>query len=226
MHPNDSVAHLLVFASLYAAEDLDGYPLFLALHQGGHDLCDAIHVQGLWLDVVDILFIIFTSFLLTRSLGDRCIPAISIIDAKSLDGNKGELGRPLSLGFATNISSTVGLSTVAWLRISSVSVDIIIEDKLLACPDFALGEDSHTQFVAHDPLVNIAVRVTGMIAKATQVAFLSGINKLVLCERHEIEVFDSLIIVLNGPLAKVGFIDDFPNVLKNEIMSFEISVCS
>jgi len=226
MHSDDTIAHFLVVAPLYAAKDLNRYPLFLALHQGGHDFRDTIYVQRFWLDIVDILFIIFAGFLLAWPLGDRCIPAVSVIDAQGFNRDKRELGGPLGLSLTTNVSCAIGLPTVAWLWISSISVNVVVENQLLACLNFALGKDSHPQFIAHHPLVHIAVGVARMIAEATQIAFLSGINELILRKGHEVEVLNPLIVVLDGAPTEIGFVDDFPNVFENEVMRSQVSICS
>lgn len=224
MHSDDTIAHFLVVASLYAAEYLDCYPFFFALHQGGHDLGDTIHIQRFWLDIVDVLFIVFAGFLLPRPLGDRRIPTVSIVNAQGLNRNKRELGGPLSLSLTTNVSRAIGLPTVAWLWISTISVDVVVENQLLACLDVALGKDAHPQFVAHHPFVNIAVGVARVIAKATQITFLGSINEFILRKGHEVEVLDSLIVVLDGAPAKVGFVDDFSNIFKNEVVRSQVSI--
>lgn len=63
-----------------------------------------------------------------------------------------------------------------------------------------------------------------MIAEATQIPFLGSINELVLRERHEIEVLDALIVVLDRASTKVCFIDDFSDVFEDEVMGFQVSI--
>lgn len=136
------------------------------------------------------------------------------------------MGRTLGLSLATDISCTIGFATVAGLWISSISIDVVVEDQLFACFDFPLGKNSHPQFVTNHPFIDIAVGVAGVIAESTQISFLSSVNKFVLREGHEIEMLDALIVVLDGASTKIGFIDNLSNILKNEFMRSQISIGS
>jgi hypothetical protein len=65
-----------------------------------------------------------------------------------------------------------------------------------------------------------------MIAEAAQIASLGCINKLSFAKGHEIEVFDTFLVVGKRTAAKSSFGDDFSDVLKNEIARFQICVGS
>lgn len=65
-----------------------------------------------------------------------------------------------------------------------------------------------------------------MVAKATQITLFSSINELILREGHKVKMLDPFIVILDGPPTKVGFIDDFPNILEDEIVRLQVSICS
>ena len=160
MHLDNTIPDLFVFAPLYPAKYFDCDPLLLTLHKSCHDFGDSILIKRLGLDIVDVFFIILASLLLARSLGYCSVPPITVVDAESLDGTGRELSSTLSLRLATNVARTIGLAAVAGLWICSIAVDVVVEDKFFACLDFALGKNSHAQFVANHPLVDIAVGIT------------------------------------------------------------------
>ena len=58
-----------------------------------------------------------------------------------------------------------------------------------------------------------------MVAESAQVPFLCGIYELSPTERHEVEVFDALIMILRHSLVKCSFTNDFSNVFENELIS-------
>ena len=63
-----------------------------------------------------------------------------------------------------------------------------------------------------------------MIAEATQVTFLRGIDEFTLRERHKVEMLDPLLVVLDHTFPKYRLPNNLPNVLVDEIVSFKISV--
>lgn len=65
-----------------------------------------------------------------------------------------------------------------------------------------------------------------MIAEASEVAFLGRIHELAFGEGHKIEVLDALFIILDGTASERWLIDDFANILKNEIICQKIRFCS
>ena len=160
MHLDDPISHAFVVAALDSTKQLDGDPLLLVLPQGGHDLGDAILIQGFGLDIVDILFVLFPSLLLADFLRDRCIPAVAIFDTKSLDCCIWQFGGTFSLGFAPNETGAIELTTIAWLWIGAVPVDVVIENKFFPGFDFALGKDSHSKLFTDHPLIHVTIWIT------------------------------------------------------------------
>ena len=65
-----------------------------------------------------------------------------------------------------------------------------------------------------------------MVAETTEVTFFGSIDEFALAERHEIKVLDSFLIILvhAAPESRLG--DDFANILEDEIIGFEVSVCA
>jgi len=101
------------------------------------------------------------------------------------------------LCLATDESGAIWFTTIARLRISSISVDIIIENELFACLYISFGEDAHTQSSTNDPFVNITVRIARVVAKATQITLLCRIDELAFIQGHEVEVFDAFLVILD-----------------------------
>ena len=128
------------------------------------------------------------------------------------------------MSLTANVSCAIWLTAVTWLWIRSIAVDIVVEDELLARSDLSLGKNPHAQFIADDPLVNIAIRIAGMITEPSKITFFSGINEFIFREGHEIEVLDALIVVLNGPATELSFVDDLTNIFENEFMRIDIGV--
>jgi hypothetical protein len=56
-----------------------------------------------------------------------------------------------------------------------------------------------------------------VIAETTQIALFCGIYKLALGKGHEVEVLDSLVVVLTHATAEGALVDDFANVFEDEI---------
>ena len=219
MHLNNTIANAFVIATLDAAEQLDGDPFLFTLHECGHDLGDAVLIQGFGLDIVNVFFILFSDFLLARLLRDGGVPIIAIIDSKGLDGGIRQLGTSISLCLATNEAGAVGFAAVAWLRVCSVAVNVVIENQLFALLDVSLGKYSHAKFVTHYPFVHVTIRIARMVTEPAQISFLGRIDELTFAERHEVKMFDALLIVLDHAAAKMAFIDDFANIFKYEIIS-------
>jgi hypothetical protein len=57
-----------------------------------------------------------------------------------------------------------------------------------------------------------------MIAESSQVTFFRSINKLMLGKGHEIEVPNSFFVILDGTPPEGWLIDDFADILENEII--------
>ena len=65
-----------------------------------------------------------------------------------------------------------------------------------------------------------------MVAEPAQVAFFGGIYEFVLCERHEVKVFDAFLVILNHAASKYLLVNHFSNVLKNKIAGLQVGICS
>jgi hypothetical protein len=63
-----------------------------------------------------------------------------------------------------------------------------------------------------------------VVAETTQVAPLRRIDKFSSAEGHEIEVFDPFFIVLSRASPKLGLVDDFADILENELVRSQISL--
>lgn len=63
-----------------------------------------------------------------------------------------------------------------------------------------------------------------MVAEATQVTLSGGIDEFTFAEGHEIEMLDSLFVILNHPPAELILVDDLANVLINEFMWSQVDV--
>lgn len=226
MHLDHPISYLLVLAFLNTFQKLDGDPFFLALHEGSHDLGHTICVERLGFNTVDIFLIILASLLLARLLCHSSIPSICLVNAKSLDGGSGQFGGTLGLSLATDEASAICFSAIAWLWVGPIPVNVVVENQFFASFDFLLGKDAHSEFVANHPLVNIAIRVAGVIAEAPQVSFLGRVDKFSFAEGHEIKVLDAFVVILDHTSTKLWLVDDFTNILVDEITRTKISICS
>lgn len=218
VHPHYPISNTLILATLNPTKELDSNPFLLALHKGSHDFRYTIFVQGLGLDTVDIFLISLAQLLLARLLGHRSVPALCIVDAQSLDCGIGQLGRSLGLGPSSDEAHAVRFSAVAGLGIGAVSINIVIECELFTGFDGPFGEDSHPELLAHNPLVDIAVGIARVVAETAEVPPLGRIDELVFAERHEIEMFDTLFIVLSHAASKWTLGNDFAQVLEDELL--------
>ena len=99
----------------------------------------------------------------------------------------------VGLRLATNRAHAIGLAAITYLSVVSeylsdnseakrrnapVSVNIVVESDLLAAVDISLGEDPHAQSSAYDPLLHLAIRVTGVVGESPNPAFLGRVNVL------------------------------------------------
>jgi hypothetical protein len=128
------------------------------------------------------------------------------------------------LSFATNEAGTIWFTAVAWLWISTVSVNVVVEDKFLAGLNAPLGKYSHAKFIAHNPFIDVAIWIAGMIAETTKVTLLSRINELALRKGHKIKMFDALLIVLDSSASESRLVDDFSDVFENEIIRVQVRI--
>ena len=224
MHSNHTISDFLIIHSLEATKQFDGDPLLLALHQGGHDLCDTILVKRLGLNIVDILFVILISLLLTRPFGNGKFPVLATIDTKGLNCCVGKLGRTFGLRLPADYASAVRLGAVARLWVRAVAINIVIENKLLTGLDVPFGEDAHAQLILDHPFVHIAVRIARVVAESPEVTLLSRVYELVLAQGHEIEMPDALFIIVKHTFPELYFVDDLANVLVNEVVRSQIPV--
>ena len=64
-----------------------------------------------------------------------------------------------------------------------------------------------------------------MVTESTEIAFLCRIDELTLAQGHEIEMFDTFLIILDHAFAKSGFRDSFTNILEDEIVRPQLNVC-
>jgi hypothetical protein len=226
VHLNHSVANFVIVAALYATEQFDGNPLLLALHEGGHDLSDAILVKTLWLDIVDILFVVLTCFLFAGLLGDGRIPTIAIVNTESLDGSMRQLGGTLRLRLTSDETGAIWFATIARLGVGAIAVHIIVENELLAGFDVSLGKNAHAQLLTYHPFVHVAIGIARMVAKSTEVAFFRSIDEFAFCQGHKIKVLDTFFGICVRAAPERRLVDDFADVLKNEIIGIQISVCT
>jgi len=226
VHLDNSVADLVVVAALYSTEQFDGNPFLLALHESGHDLSDAILIETPWLHIVDIFFVVLARLLFAGLLGDGVPPPIPIIDTERLDGSMRELCRSLGLCLTSDEAGAIWLAAVARLRVSAVAVHIIVENQLLAGFDVSLGKNAHAQLVTYHPFVHVAIRIARMVAKATEIAFLRGINEFVLRKGHKIKMLDAFFVLLERTPPEGWLVDDFANVLENEIIGVQVGICA
>ena len=226
MQFDDSIAHLLVICFLDALQKLDGDPFLLALHEGSHDFGDTIAVERLGFDTIDIVLIVFGGLLLSRFLGDCCVPAITIVNAKSLNGGGGQLRGTFSLGFATDESSAISFTTIARLRIGTITIDIVIEDEFFAGLNVSLSKYAHAELVTHHPLVDLTIGIARVVAETSKIAFSGRINEFTFAEGHEIEMDNALFVILDHAATELGLIDDFADVFKDEVSRAKITVCS
>jgi hypothetical protein len=137
------MSNQIIVHTLHSLEELDGNPLLFALHESRHDLGNAICVQGLSRDALNIVLIVFCGLSFLGLLRHNRIPLI-VVDPERLDGGRGKLGTTLSLGFATNEASAIVFAAIARLRIGAISVDIVVEDEFFSSLDCPLGKNAHT----------------------------------------------------------------------------------
>ena len=125
---------------------------------------------------------------------------------------------------ASNKSRTIRLSAIARLRISAISVNVVVENQLFAGFDVALGKYAHAQFLPDDPFIDVAVRIAGVVAESPKVALFGSIDKLALAQGHEIEMLDALVIILNCSASECWLIDYFSDVLEDKIIWLQVSI--
>jgi hypothetical protein len=218
MKLHDAVAYAIILSALYASQKLDRDPFFFALHKGRHDLVDALFIQTPWFDVIDILFVVFPCLFLARASRHSSIPGFGIFNAKRFDDGVGELRTSLCLGLAANVARAVGFGTVARLWISAVTVDVVVENQLFSGLNSTLGENAHSQPISDHPFVHITVGIARVVAKATEIASLRGIDKLAFRQRHEVEMLDALLVILLHSSSKDVFAYHLTDVFENEII--------
>lgn len=97
---------------------------------------------------------------------------------------------------AANETGAVWFAAVTGLGVGAVAVDIVVESEFFSGFNAALGEDAHAESIANNPFVDKTVRVARMVAESAEVALFCCINKLSFAERHEIKVFDALLVIL------------------------------
>ena len=224
MEADYSVADSFVVCTLYSSEQLDGNPLLLALHERRHDFVDAFFVETSRLDVVDVFFVILSRLLLARLLRNGSIPRIGIVNAKCFNDSIGQFRRAFGLCLATDEAGAVRFTTVARLRFCAISIDVVVEDEFFAGLDIAFGKNTHAKLISDHPLVDVAVRITRVVAESSQVAFLGSVHEFALCERHKVEVLDAFFVVLLHLSSEHIFAYDFADVLKNEVVSSQIGI--
>ncbi len=86
VHLDHLAAHAIIITTLNPFQQLDGNPLLFALHERSHDLGDTLLIKPTGLYAVNVFLVILVNLLFPGFLGDRCIPAISIVDAERFDG--------------------------------------------------------------------------------------------------------------------------------------------
>jgi hypothetical protein len=196
------------------------------LHESSHDFGDAFGLELFGFNTLDVILVIFTSLLFLRSLRDCRVPSVSVFNAKSFDCCCGQLSGALCLCLATDEAGAVRLAAVARLWIRAISVDVVVKDKFFASFDFLLRKDPHAEFIAHHPLVDIAVRIARMVTKSAKVTFLCCIDKFAFTEGHKVKVLDALVIVGQHASSELRFVDDFTDILKYEVARSQISICA
>jgi hypothetical protein len=224
MKLHDAVAYAIILGALYASQKLDRDPFFFALHKGRHDLVDTLFIQTPWLNVIDILFVVFPCLFLPRAPRHSSVPGFGIFNAKRFNDGVGELRTSLCLGLAADVARAIRFGTIARLWISAVTVDVVVENQLFSGLNSSLGENAHSQSISDYPFVHIAIGIAGVVAKATEITSLRSIDKLALRQRHEVEMLDALFVVLLHSSSKDVFADHFTNIFENEIVRPEISV--
>lgn len=224
MHLDDAVSHALILAVLYASEQLHGNPLLLALQQGSHDFGDAILIQGLRFDIVDIFFIVFADLLLTGSFGHGGVPGVPVFNAKGFDRDVGQLGRTFGLSLATKETCAIGFAAITRLRVCPIPIDVVVEHQFFSGVDSALGKDAHPQLFANDPFVHVTVGIARMIAEPAQITFLGRVDEHIFLQGHEVEVLDALIVVLVSASLKGSHVDHITDVLIDESVGLDIRI--
>jgi len=63
-----------------------------------------------------------------------------------------------------------------------------------------------------------------VVAEASKVTSLGCVDKLTLRERHEVEVLDAFFVILLHAPPEDIFANDLADILKDEVISFEILV--
>jgi hypothetical protein len=66
------------------------------------------------------------------------------------------------------------------LGYAPVTIDIIIECKLLVLLDAAIGKDPHANMLADSPFRNIAIWITTMVRESAYAASFRSVDKLVI----------------------------------------------
>ena len=217
---------LIIMALLNTLQQPDSNPSFFALHQSSHDLRHTISIKQLGFKAVHVFLVIFCSFLFAGPLGHHCIPGVGIFDAESFNCGGRKFRGSFSLGFAADEARAIGFAAITWLRVSTVAIDVVVEDKFFPSLDSSFGENAHAKLVADNPFVDIAIRVARVVAKSTKIASFCSIDELALAQGHEIEMFDAFLIVLNHTFSKRGFRNSFTNVFEDEVVGPEIRVCT
>ena len=96
----------------------------------------------------------------------------------------------------------------------------------IACPDFPICENSYVISIAHHPLLRVTVRIAGVINKSAQVSLFRYIDRCISAESNDIDLVDPFPSVGKFTALKFLSIDDLANVLADELIGFQISVCS
>ena len=218
VHLYHSISYPVIATTLYSTEQLDNNPFLFALHESRHDLSDTLLIQAFRLNVINVFLIILPCFLLPRSLSDCRIPTITIINPKSFNRSMRQFRSSLSLSLASNIPRAIRFTTITGLWISTISIDVVIENQLFPGFDVSLGKNAHAQFLTHHPFVHVAIRIARMIAKSTEISFLRRIHELTFREGHEIEMLNAFFIILNRATSKCRLIDDFSDILEYEVI--------
>jgi hypothetical protein len=110
------------------------------------------------------------------------------------------------------------------LGVGAVSVDVVVENQLLAGFDVSLGKNAHAQSLADDPFVNVAVWSARVVTEASKVSLFRGIDEFALRQGHEVEMFDTFLIILDRAPPERGLVDHLADILENEIIGGQVSV--
>ena len=147
----------------------------------------------LWKYVIGhVLYILITSFRVRRTRSWWFVFVASRVTA--VRGTR----FVVSLSSNSQVTFAISGSTVASSKGSFEKVELIIKGKLFVLFDIFQGENSDTNFIQNGPFSSLAIRITRVIDKSSDISWVSRVDDLIVFYSHQIRAswilvsFDSL----------------------------------